>query len=395
MRDTMRCFGFPTLVALVLSLNGCERKPAPTLGVASASSARSLSDKPRTPEHAPLAGELVDIPGGAFMAGSRPGSPGRQPKIEPEIHELELGPFQIDRLPYPNTPHQAPQLSVSRDEAQRHCATRGARLCTELEWERACKGPASDPYPSGAAWSSRCTQSPTACASGFDVLALGTIREWTASDVKPGRESKERLAAVRGASGPAPAEAHGCARRAAVAESTRASDLGFRCCKGAPNGAAVAEPKAGDTFKKTRIDVKKLESILARYPETKQIAQQVVFFHEPEGARTVVARGPGDEKGFSFTVAPLLWNPVAGAHYLIVTARSGERTSFVVAFYVVGTDDYELAASFIMQNEPGPVAIAYDDYIRPRAHFSSCWGCPGETGKLLYRDHDRIAIVQP
>jgi len=108
-----------------------------------------------------------------------------------------------------------------------------------------------------------------------------------------------------------------------------------------------------------------------------------------------VARGPGDRQGFLFTVAPLLWRPVAGAEYLIVTARSGKDTSFVLAYYVLGKDDYKLASSFILKDEVGPVALAYSPSIRPRLHFSSCWGCPGETGKLLYRNPDTVAIVQP
>jgi hypothetical protein len=47
------------------------------------------------------------------------------------------------------------------------------------------------------------------------------------------------------------------------------------------------------------------------------------------------------------------------------------------------------------------VAFAYDNYIRPRFHFSTCWGCPGasetssETGKLLFREPDEVVILQP
>jgi hypothetical protein len=61
----------------------------------------------------------------------------------------------------------------------------------------------------------------------------------------------------------------------------------------------------------------------------------------------------------------------------------------------VGDDDYRLAGSFVMKNEPGPVALAYSDDIRPRLHFSTCWGCPGETGKILFRKPERVAIVEP
>jgi hypothetical protein len=86
---------------------------------------------------------------------------------------------------------------------------------------------------------------------------------------------------------------------------------------------------------------------------------------------------------------------VPGAEFVLLTARSGEKTSFVVALHVLGADEYRVAASFVMNNEPGPVAFAYDGFIRPRLHFSSCWGCPGETGKILFRKPERAVILQP
>ena len=128
---------------------------------------------------------------------------------------------------------------------------------------------------------------------------------------------------------------------------------------------------------------------------TRDLAKDVKFFREPDSAETVIARGPGDKKGFLFTTTPLGWSPVAGTDFLVASARAGENTSFVVAFYALGGDDYRLAASFIMKNEPGPVALAYSDDIRPRLHFSTCWGCPGETGKVIFRRPERVAIVAP
>ena len=151
----------------------------------------------------------------------------------------------------------------------------------------------------------------------------------------------------------------------------------------------------GEAFRKTKVTVERLSALLLASPETRELAKDLKFFRDPDSAETVVSRGPGDRKGFSFTVAPLLWNPVAGAEFLIVSARSGESTSFVVAYYVRGDDDFALAASFVMKDEPGPVAFAYSNDIRPRLHFSTCWGCPGETGKILFRPPERAAIVQP
>lgn len=378
----------------VCVLAACKPKAGASTRPAPASSASSSpSATPRAPKEAPLSGERVEIPGGSFSAGSVPGEEGRVPELEPRLRKVELGPYQIDRLPYPNDPGQAPKTGVSRDEAKRLCAERGGRLCTELEWERACKGPESELFQSGGAWDARCAQNPASCASGYDVLAMGTLLEWTAGDVAS--EGSSRRAAVRGAPLNAPPALHRCAARRALDPDQRSEDLGFRCCAGAPNAAGMVEPKLDATFKKTRIQADELAKLFARDPATEELAKDIRFFKEPDSAETVVSRGPGDRKGFTFSVAPLLWNPVAGAEFLLVTGRSGENTSFVAAFYVIGDNEYRLASSFVLRNEPGPVAFAYDAGIRPRVHFSTCWGCPGETGKILFRKPERAVILQP
>jgi hypothetical protein len=335
----------------------------------------------------------VDVPEGTFKGGSLPGEAGRRPDVEQRRTEVRLGPYRMDRLPYPNDPRQPPRTGASRDEAQRLCEARDSRLCTELEWERACKGPESRLFVSGATWDARCAKGPLGCASGFDLLAMGTLREWTASDVIG--ESGVKKAAVRGAPGTAGAEQHRCAARGAERADAQSEDLGFRCCKGPKNAAVVEEPHAGQTFVQATITPARLSELLKANPKTERLAKDVRFFKEPDSAETVVSRGPGDRKGFLFTVAPLSWNPVAGAEFLVATGRSGENTSFVVVFHVMGKDEYLLASSFIMENEVGPVALAYNGYIRPRLHWSTCWGCPGETGKILYRDPDDVVIVQP
>jgi hypothetical protein len=314
--------------------------------------------------------------------------------VEPRLSEVELGAYRIDRLPYPNDPAAAPRTSVTREEAGRLCGERGARLCTELEWERACKGPASELFPSGERFEPRCAKEPATCASGFDVLGMGTaLREWTASDIAPG--TTRALAALRGAGASAAPEAHRCAARTGVAADTRESDLGFRCCSGPPNARQIAEPTLGVAYQKVKLGADRLAELLSAESVTRDLAKDLKYFREPDSAETVLSRGPGDKKGFSFTTSPLLWNPIAGSEVLVVSARSGESTSFVAAFHLLGKDSYRLAGSFIMKNEPGPVAIAYTDDIRPRLHFSTCWGCPGETGKILFRRPERVAIVAP
>lgn len=399
----------PRLIAtaFVLTFAACDRgdpgaNALPSGAAANPAPRSSIEAVPRRPQNTPIAGELVEIPGGSFRAGSLPAEPGRLPGLEPRVYDVELGPFRIDRLLFPNDPEKPPVTGVTRDEAARLCQARGARLCTELEWERACKGPESDKFGSGSTWQAQCARSFLACASGFDVLSMGmTVREWVSSNVVPTDNDQPRRAVVRGGAANEPEGAHRCARRMGIDPGAKSDDIGFRCCQGAPNAAVVPEPKLEVTFEKTRITAKRLEQLLAQHPKTKRLAKDVVFFREPDAANTVIARGPGDTKGFSFTVSPLLYRPAAGTEYLVVAARSGKDTSFIVVYYVMGKDEYQLATSFIMENEPGPVAFAYDNYIRPRFHFSTCWGCPAasgtssETGKLLFREPDEVVILQP
>jgi hypothetical protein len=358
----------------------------------SASARTSAESAPKRAVPEPVADQRVDVSGGTFLVGSRPGDPGRNPELEPRLTSVELGPFAIDRLPYPNDGKSPPRTGVTRDEAKRACAERGQRLCTELEWERACKGPKSDDYATGKTWEARCASEPLTCASGFDVLAMGgTVREWTASDV-PGRDGARAL--LRGASAAAPGPDHRCAARRVLDAESKADDLGFRCCKGAPNAAIVPEPKLGDVYSRGKITTERLEKVFKADPRTAHFGS-LKFYREPDAANTVIARGPGDKKGFSFTVAPLVWHPAAGAEFLIASGKSGDNDAFVAVLHVVSDDEYAVAASFFMKNEPGPVALAYSDSIRPRLHWSTCWGCTGETGKILFRPPESVVIFQP
>jgi hypothetical protein len=380
-------------LALALALSACHAKrssrtsgPAPAPPDASAAASHH-------PQSEPQARQTLEIAGGTLRAGSTPGDAGRVPELEPKNQELELGPFRIDRLPYPNDPALLPLVGKTRDEARRLCAERSARLCTEVEWERACKGPKQDDYPSGVIWDPSCMAGAKTCATGFDVLGLGTTAgEWVAGDIV---NDEKRRALVRGAGVGAPSADHRCAARHPSEASTQSQDIGFRCCQGPPNAAVISEPKQGPIFTKTKLSAEELEQALAADPAGKALAHDIKFFREPEGASTVVSRGPGDKKGFDFTVAPLLWNPTPGAEILLVTARSGETTSFVAAFHVLPGGKYRLASTFTLQNEPGPVALAFSPDIKPRVHFSTCWGCPGETGKALFRKPETVVIVQP
>ncbi|MBI4951805.1 MAG: SUMF1/EgtB/PvdO family nonheme iron enzyme [Myxococcales bacterium] len=59
----------------------------------------------------------------------------------------------MDVFEWPNENGALPKVMLSYLEAEAACAGAGKRLCTEREWELACEGPASLPWPYG--WAKR------------------------------------------------------------------------------------------------------------------------------------------------------------------------------------------------------------------------------------------------
>jgi hypothetical protein len=195
----------------------------------------------------------VSIPAGKLVAGTACGDHPMLPGEELLGESVDLGGFDVDAYPYPNDPTQPPQRGVSRAEAKSLCEARGRRLCTELEWERACKGPANWRYEYGDRFDAKaCPTAPLGsaappsyasfdrCASGFGVHAMhGFDWEWTSSAWKRGKE--EGKGVLRGGAGNQPYAHMRCSSaRAADVESKEAS-AGFRCCGGPASAANARE----------------------------------------------------------------------------------------------------------------------------------------------------------
>src|SRR5258708_21612881 len=128
--------------------------------------------------------------------------------------EVPLGGFYVDVLPWPNEAGAIPTTNVTREEAKRLCEGKSKRLCSELEWERACKGPDNARYEYGATYDPRVcgAGAPTddapprpsgerpACRSAFGARDLhGGAREWT--DSAWGRGSTRELGVLRAGGG--------------------------------------------------------------------------------------------------------------------------------------------------------------------------------------------------
>jgi hypothetical protein len=344
------------------------------------------------------AGEKVQIPGASFLAGSLPGDEGREPRWEPTALAVTLSGFAIDRLAYPNDPAEPPRTDVSQKDAARLCAARGQRLCSELEWEYACKGARGDAFASGDAWDPVCSREPATCGSDTGVLGLGSLREWTASEVLPLDKDDRPQPAVRGGAPSAEPGDHRCAHRGPLSATAHHKDLGFRCCSGAVNPAAIPAPKLGATARKITLEPKQIAEIFSTIPQLASVGSQIRYFTEPDDTATVLrrgktAQGPADLEGFTLTTSPLLWNPAPGEEVVVVLGR-GAKDSFIVALYRLPDNKYRLASSLLLMNDTGPFALAYHGEVRERLIWSSCWKCTGEGGTVSLRDGKRVIIVQ-
>jgi hypothetical protein len=193
---------------------------------------------------------MVWVPPGDLIAGTPPGREPRVADVEMAGETVAMTGFWIDAYLHPNEAGALPTTGVTRDQAVALCAGQQKRLCSELELERACKGPQNAIHPYGDTYrgsgcgttARRAGASPngffTACTSGFGVHdPVGNAWSWTSSDW--GRGSTASWVALRGGgSGPGELVAR-CANAAHADASERRADLGVRCCQGPENLARV------------------------------------------------------------------------------------------------------------------------------------------------------------
>ena len=216
-------------------------------------SGASASATPSSSVSAPPRPGMVFIPPGELRAGTPRGKTPRIADEEMAGVPTQMGGYYIDIFSYPNEQGAIPTTNVARDEAARLCGEKGKRLCSELEWERACKGPDNLTYAYGDAYrAAACGSGVTAevsakrpsgervsCKSAFGVMDLhGSSWEWTASDWNRGsRDGND--GALRGGNAVAGEIVDRCANGLARPVTTKAATIGFRCCAGDKNNATV------------------------------------------------------------------------------------------------------------------------------------------------------------
>ncbi len=235
---------------------------------------------------------MVWIPAGTFFAGTPKQLLPRAADEEMPGVQVVLEGFYIDQYPWPNEPGAIQTTNVTRDEARTRCEQVGKRLCTELEWERACKGPKSTVYEYGDAYrkddcgvTASVALTPTGtrvpCRSAFDVFDMhGGAFEWTSSPWARGTSDPD-LVAVRGGSGDPGDVFARCANAFARRASARLANVGFRCCAGERNDAEVS------------LEVVRAPEPLAVVPRTPELAAQIEAALPADLAAMAPASGNG------------------------------------------------------------------------------------------------------
>jgi formylglycine-generating enzyme required for sulfatase activity len=202
-----------------------EKKPVEVAAV-TASATKAAGDGP-CPEG------MRAIAGGPFRMGTAADDPMRG-FDEKALSTVPVSPYCIDVFEYPNKRGAAPMASVTHQDAARLCESQGKRLCSESEWEKACKGPGGAKWPYGATFdAAACNTEDDAgdsrslasagkfgkCKSAYGISDLsGNVAEWTQEKFIKGGSFASGDYAVR------------CSARKNGTSFAKSSEVGFRCC---------------------------------------------------------------------------------------------------------------------------------------------------------------------
>jgi serine/threonine protein kinase len=149
--------------------------------------------------------------------------------------QLEGKQVCIDTYEFPGK-GELPRVQVSFVEAAQLCGGRGARLCSESEWEHACRGPSNAAYPYGAAFvAGKCNSKGSggklmpsgslagckSAAGAFDMS--GNAAEWVMLE--------SQMPAIKGGSALAGDPDSACDKKLEAKSLAGGPLVGFRCCR--------------------------------------------------------------------------------------------------------------------------------------------------------------------
>lgn len=211
-----------------------------------------------TDDSSALNDNMVFISGGDFLMGSASDDPDRDGSYdELLLRSIGIESFWIDIYEYPNKEGEPPLTMISLEDARKLCLEQGKRLCTEEEWEKACKGPENSKFPYGGEYdpvscnSGGLHQEPVpsgylaGCKSGYGVYDMsGNVNEYTDSRVSSSWAG-EGFPILRGGDWSLSGRETRCANRdyfyLEYPPETKREKDGFRCCRNADEVAGETE----------------------------------------------------------------------------------------------------------------------------------------------------------
>jgi hypothetical protein len=362
---------------LLLGLVACRKAGTTTTAPAPSASRQSSSIAAPTPPAVPRRG-MIWIEPGPLVAGTPPGQLPRLVDQEMPGEQVILKGYYIDVYPFPNEEGAIPLTNVTRDAAIKLCAEQDKRLCSELEWERACKGPNNTTYEYGTPYrADRCatgaepTLKPSGlrvgCRSDFGVRDMhGGAFEWTSSPW--GRGSEPGYFTVRGGNAPHGELTGRCANAEPRVPGASAAHLGFRCCAGAPNGVEVV------------LDVRRGARLEAKGTVDKQLAHAFLAALPDDAEKNL--RRYGEPRVEMFWI----WRPITNEelHVARVCAGLGKQPSCWLLFTRLGLGAPEVlgaaSSGFVpgslhMEQNPRELWILGGDDPGPfKRHVTYAWG---------------------
>jgi formylglycine-generating enzyme required for sulfatase activity len=222
--------------------SGADRPAAQPLDHATVSAAASKDTKSAkvTGAPSPCPAGMIHVPAGAFQLGSG-GDDKMRFNDEHKLATTHLPAFCVDEFEYPNRRGAEPMVNVAWADARKLCEAKGRRLCSEPEWEKACKGPGNWRFPYGNAYDALACNTESEggedgrvvgagtfpkCRSWYGVADLGgSLLEWTSSSYG-GTTNR----AQKGGSFKRPDRMSRCAARKGGAPIDKSDEVGFRCC---------------------------------------------------------------------------------------------------------------------------------------------------------------------
>lgn len=149
-------------------------------------------------------------------------------RVEEEV--LTVDPFWIDRKAA--VAGTLPRTGLTAMEVGRSCRGQGKRLCTDLEWQRACGGPQKVRFAHGDVLQASCLatsekgRDDPSCVSGYGVHGMSDGRgEWVTATRSAGA-----AALVADYAGDAGTTTPPCGAPASRPGDQASPNIGFRCC---------------------------------------------------------------------------------------------------------------------------------------------------------------------